>query len=135
MSRAFAFLIGLALFSGCGKETGPGPHDPPEVSFATGVYQEIKHLAGTYKSEEGLGGLKSSLVGTLENLENYEEQPVGEHKETYKQIYNGLKELKTLADSSGSRAKINQKLKELMALAEKLPAKKPKKAASNTPSN
>ncbi len=112
-------LVGLV---GCGSSSDvPAPGmGAPEVEYAKSVKALVADLAQSYK-QAGLDGLKSGIEGAVENMEAYEENPVGEHEETYKQIAEGVQSLQQLLQGSPKKSEVEAKLKELQSLADKLP--------------
>lgn len=72
----------------------------------------------------GIPVAKQEIPELLEAFDGWEKQPVGEHKETYKQIVEKLNAIKTAVDGSNpNKEVVVQGAEELGNLAAKLPGK------------
>ena len=137
-ARVFAAVSSVAVLvlAGCG---GGGPAQPEDVQlasteqrYAAGIRGEIDSLADSYR-QEGLGGLKTSLQGTMEDLEYREStiESAGQYRETCEKIIEGLRELNVTVQSNPGQ--VQGKLAELQELAEKLPASGLQESGTSTP--
>lgn len=114
-------LGGITNICGCGgeKPRDDFEQESPEIQYGKSAKMTLVGLRENLLSE-GIPGLKSSLVGAVESFENYETEPVGELKDVYKQIFEGLKELQ---GSVGTlpRDQALVKINALIELSKKLP--------------
>jgi DNA repair exonuclease SbcCD ATPase subunit len=115
----YAWMIGIAGFAlalaGCsGEPTNLVTEDPS--FYAKKIKTQVYTLDQTVRRNPASAKEQASLL--LEELEVYEQQPVGQHKETYAQL---LQKCKELAQNPGSSNQVLQKLNEMKALADKLP--------------
>jgi hypothetical protein len=117
-------LLGLAcsglLLAGCSKSAnndaaGGGP-DAYGGKIKTLVYELVKTVGNNPKTAAEQGSV------LLEELEVYESQPVGDHQETYASLLQKCQDL-VAAGKSGSKDKVTATLREMKALADKLPGK------------
>lgn len=122
--------IGISFFLlgsiGCG---GDDPMDArPDIASQKkeDLYgASIKSLLYEFRAKvqkRGVVAAKQELPILLENFEGYEQQPLGEHAATYKEIYD---KLKALEGSLGSASKdaVTKAAEEIGTLADKLPGK------------
>ena len=72
---------------------------------------------------------KGSIDILLENLEGYEQWPVGPHKATYDELYRTAQEVQQMYGRNAGRAEINAKLTKLKELALRLPGDLPGQGA------
>lgn len=112
---------------GCGEEPRSDfPQEEPDVAFAKGVKADMRDLRMQFhRRDVGLSGLGSVLESYVENYENIEQEPLGEHRETYLKIRDGLLELRKMVQSRPSQKEVSDKLDELVALSDKLPGGEP----------
>lgn len=122
----FSVLAGILLTAaGCGggsdSQRTDFPQRSPEADYAESVRQMTNDLERALQSE-GLSTVETESMGFVETMATYEDEPVGEHKETYKKIYEGGKELQSMfKQGSASEQQVRSKIEELQSLAEKLP--------------
>jgi hypothetical protein len=111
---------------GCGSGGPPAREDvlaiPAEEHYGGGVKSTLYELCAKME-KRGVKGAQDALPQVLENMQGYENQALGDHAETYRQIDNKLAELDNSLKSSPSVATIKQAVEELRALADKLPGK------------
>lgn len=115
--------LGIGMLAvGCGSGSEEKRTDfevlSPEIQFATDIRDDLEDLQN---AEGGIANMDVEVF--LENMEDFEEQEVGENLETYRSILAGARELKALKDKSATAAELKKKLDELVALADKLPSK------------
>jgi hypothetical protein len=128
-------VILLSLATGCGSGTGTGSGGSPgvqalepEVNYAQMIRVEVAEIGNSMQQEEGVAAGEGQVEMLLENMEGYEEKPVGEHKAVYDQIYQGAKDLKAMYERKAPANEIQEKAQELATVAEQLP--KPPEAAT-----
>lgn len=118
MKPAGFFLVGMALITaGCGKGTGGSAANDPAFYALTvkqDIYEFVRDARRDVRNAHELGTV------LLEKLEVYETQPVGEHKDIHRQLFEKCKEFVAVARSTSSPT-FQQKLREMEALANKLP--------------
>lgn len=122
--RMAAMGLAMGVLAGCNPEMGERtdyPQENPEIAFAKGMKDDIATLKTDLQSPEGLGGVASDLESMVEGMEYLEQNPLGEHKETYFKIRDGVKELQKMVKSGASKKEVGDKLDELIALANTLP--------------
>ena len=112
-----ALLVGVGLL-GCNPPPG-GDESGDPAAYALDIKTQVTRQLTRAKANPAT--LADSATVLIENLEGYEGQPVGEHKETYAALLAGCKELKEMCDQSAGAAKIGAKIDEILALAGKLP--------------
>lgn len=113
--------LGIGMLAvGCGSEEKRTDFEvlSPEIQFATDIRDDLEDLQDT---EGGIANMNMEVF--LENMEEFEEQEVGENLEIYRSIHAGAQELKALKDKSATVAELKEKLDDLVALADKLPSK------------
>jgi hypothetical protein len=117
----FAALV----LSGCGGKEPAKVTDvdlgAPDVQYFRGVVQMVQQVRES--AAEGVPGLASSIDGVVEGLEPMEANlpEEGEHRETCQKIFQGVRDLQTMAKASAPPAEVKAKLDELQQLAAQLP--------------
>lgn len=123
MRRFLATLV-LALFAGCGEE--PARPDiaaqPKEDLFGAAIKSQLYEFRAKVR-KRGTAAAKQELPGLLENLQGFEKQPLGTHKETFQQIMDKLKALQTAVAGPASKNAAIAAADEIGTLADKLPGK------------
>lgn len=122
-------MLGLAIVLslgavGCGSGGPPARKDvlaiPAEEHYGSSTKRMIYELCAKIE-KHGVKGAQQSLPETIENMQSYEKQALGDHADTYRQIDTKLKELDTLLKGSPTDAAMKQAAEELRGLASKLP--------------
>jgi hypothetical protein len=114
---------GLAL--GCSSKQSSGRPDidaiPKEELYGASTKAALYELRAKVR-KRGAAAVKQDLADLLEGLATYEKQPVGAHKDTYKEI---VEKLTALHGKLGSASKADaiKAAEEIGTLADKLPGK------------
>ena len=112
-----ALLVGVGL-SGCNPPPG-GDESGDPAAYALDIKTQVTEELSRAKANPAAAA--DSVAVLIENLEGYQDQPVGQHGETYAALLAGCKELKEMCDQSAGAAEIGAKIDEVLALAGKLP--------------
>jgi len=124
-ARIFLATSAIALcLAGCGQRSGRPDLDaiPAEElhgASTKGLLYEFRAKVRKY----GVTAAKKELPTVLEAFADYEQQPIGSHKDTYRQIAEKLKALETTLAGSPTKDAAIQAADEIGALADKLPGK------------
>jgi len=122
--RGAVLLLTLSVF-GCGSSQPSGRPDLDAIPREELHGASTKSMLYEFRAKVrkyGVNAAKQELPQLLEGLENYEQQPVGQHKDTYKQIFEKLKALQGTLASASKDAAIKA-ADEIGTLADKLPGK------------
>jgi len=124
-----SLLLALAIAPGlCGCGSGQ-PSGRPDLDA---IPDEELHGASTkgmlYEfrakvRKRGVAAAKTELPSLLEGFKDYEKQPVGKHKDTYRQIAEKLKTLEGTLAASPTKDTVVKAADEIGTLADKLPGK------------
>ena len=122
-ARLATFAVALCV-AGCGRGSGRPDLDaiPAEElhgASTKGMLYEFRAKVRKY----GVAAAKKELPAVLEAFADYEQQPIGSHKETYRQIAEKLKALETTLAGSPTKDAVVKAADEIGALADKLPGK------------
>ena len=121
LSSALLLLPGTA---GCGSNGPPAREDvlamPREELYGASMKSLVYEFRAKVR-KRGIPAAKEGLPGLLENFNGYEEQAVGTHLETYRQIADKLKTLQTTLEGSPSREAVTDQVDEIGSLADQLP--------------
>lgn len=120
-----ALLIILSI-AGCGSGQPSGRPDLDAIPREELHGASTKAMLYEFRAKvrkRGATAAKQELPQLLEDLGNYERQPVGQHKDTYKQILEKVKALETTLAGSPSKDAVVKAADEIGALADKLPGK------------
>jgi hypothetical protein len=120
-----ALLITLCVF-GCSSGQPSGRPDLDAIPREELHGASTKAILYEFRAKvrkRGVNAAKQELPQLLEGLENYEQQPVGQHKDTYKQIVEKIKALQTTLAGSPSKDAVVKAADEIGTLADKLPGK------------
>jgi hypothetical protein len=112
-----ALLVGVGLL-GCNPPPG-GDESGDPAAYALDIKTQVTEELSRAKANPAAAA--DSVAVLIENLEGYQDRPVGEHGETYAALLGGCQELKEMCDQSAGAAKIGVKIDEILALAGKLP--------------
>ena len=114
----------MALACGSGGSSGRPDLDAiPEVERrAEATKAEIYQFRARVR-KGGVNAAKQDLPDLIASLENYEKLKLGEHKETYKQIFEKLKALEGTLGGSANKDAVVKAVDEIGTLADKLPGK------------
>lgn len=116
----FAGLVSFCLVLGCSREEDTDVKlDTEDPTFYAG---RIKAQVNEVVNSAGKSTQRAAEQGSvlLEELEVYETQPVGSHKETYAKLLEKCKAL-VAAGKAGSSSDVSAALKEMKKLADSLP--------------
>lgn len=116
MPRAIMLLVlpVLVCLAGCADEGNRPPEEiPPQYLL------EIKTFVAELKDAPDA----ASLEMLTENLDESEENELGEHAATINELKTAAKELEGLFSGSGSASERKEKIDALMKIAEALPGK------------
>src|SRR5688572_16366818 len=90
-------LVITLVLCGCGsrgKSTGrPEIDDVPEIEHRGGAAKNLIYEFRAKVRKRGVAAAKADLPDLLASMEGYQRLKLGEHNETFKQIYDKLKEL------------------------------------------
>lgn len=117
----------IAVMLGCGSEEPRTDftQEDPSIAFAKGVKSDMVELKRqSMRPDVGVRGLGPIVEGYVENYEYLEEEGdevLGEHRETYLKIRDGLKELQKMVQSGASVEEVRGKIDQLVDLANTLP--------------
>jgi hypothetical protein len=122
---AAALLISLCAF-GCSSSQPSGRPDLDAIPREELHGASTKSMLYEFRAKvrkRGAAAAKQELPQLVESLQDYEKQPVGQHKETYKQIFDKIKSLETALAASPSKDAVVKAADEIGTLADKLPGK------------
>jgi hypothetical protein len=118
-------LLALAA-QGCGSDEPPARPDileaPAEDLHGAATKATLYDFRARIR-KRGVDAAKQELPLLLENFENYEDEPLGQYRETYDQIVEKLKALETTLGGSPTKEQVVQAAEEIGTLADKLPGK------------
>ncbi len=121
--RLTALVIGLAL-CGCGSGQQSGrpdldaiPDEELHGSSTKGMLYEFRAKV----RKRGVQAAKAEVPVLLESFADVEQQPVGGHLDTYRQIAAKLQELQTTLAGSPTKEAVVKAAEEIGTLADKLP--------------
>jgi hypothetical protein len=120
-----ALLVTLCV-SGCSSGQPSGRPDLDAIPRDELQGASTKAMIYEFRAKvrkRGASAAKQELPQLLEGLQDYERQPVGQHKDTYKQIVEKIRELQTTLAGSPSKEAVVKAAEEIGALADKLPGK------------
>jgi hypothetical protein len=121
----FALLIATAL-PGCGSDDPPARPEivnAPAEELHGAAQKAILYEFRAKVRKHGLPGARQELPNMLETFESYDAAPVGNHGDTYKQIYEKLQALETTLAGSPTDQQVKQAAEVIGTLADKLPGK------------
>jgi hypothetical protein len=123
---AVALLVTLSAW-GCGSRGQPsGRPDidaiPKEELYGAATKAQLYEFRAKVR-KRGAAAAKQDLPDLLDGLKGYERQPVGQYKETYKQIVEKLEALQGTLGGSPSKDAVVKVAEEIGVLADKLPGK------------
>jgi hypothetical protein len=123
-----ALVIVLAAMAlgcgGSGQSSGRPDLDAiPEIERRGEAVKADLYQFRAKVRKRGVNAVKQDLPDLLPTFENYEKLKLGEHAETYKQIFEKLKALEGSLASSPSKDAVVKAVDEIVAIAEKLPGK------------
>jgi hypothetical protein len=121
----FALLIATSL-PGCGPDAPPARPEilnAPAEDLHGAAQKAILYEFRAKVRKHGVSGARRELPNMLETFESYEAAPVGNHGDTYKQIYEKLQALETTLAGAPTDEQVKQAAEEIGTLADKLPGK------------
>jgi len=125
-----AIVVGIAMLlgaAGCGsgrQASGrPDIEAIPEMERRGSADKAMIYEFRAKVRKRGVAAAKADLPDVLPSFEYYEKLKLGEHKETYKQIYEKLKALEGMLAGSPTKEAVTQAVDEIGKLADKLPGK------------
>jgi hypothetical protein len=121
----FALPIATGL-PGCGSDAPPARPEilnAPAEDLHGAAQKAILYEFRAKIRKHGVAGARQELPNMLESFESYEAAPVGNHGDTYKQIYEKLQALETTLAGSPTDEQVKQAAEEIGTLADKLPGK------------
>jgi hypothetical protein len=123
-----SLLTGLLLLalSGCGSGSPPVREDiakiPPEEHYGGSVKSLLYEFRAKVR-KRGVAAAKKEIPLVLENLQGYEQQPLGEHLETMKKIEQMLKDTEKKLAGSMTKEEAVDAANTVAELGSKLPGK------------
>lgn len=126
--RRLATIISIITIciTGCSSRQPSGRPDLdaiPEVELRGAATKASIYEFCAKVKKRGVSAAKAELPDLLSSLEGYEKLKLGEHQETYKQIYERLKALQTTVAGSATKEAAITAADDLISLAHKLPGK------------
>jgi hypothetical protein len=128
MTRPAYSLVVLSLFAslvlGCGRGQRSGRPDLdaiPEIERRGGATKADIYQFRAKVRKRGVAAAKQDLPDLIASLENYERLKLGEHKETYKQLFEKLKALEGMLAESPGKDAVVKAVDEIGTIADKLP--------------
>jgi hypothetical protein len=123
-----SFLAGMLLLSlaGCGGPTTPVREEIEKISPAEHYGGSVKNMLYELKAKvrkRGVAAAKKEIPLVLENLQGYEQQPIGEHLETMKKIEQILKDTEKKLAGQMSKEEAVSAADTVADLGAKLPGK------------
>jgi len=112
----FFTMMTLAL-AGC-SGGGSGDLAPPPEDAVDAYGRSVRGMVSDLQNNEGM---QNAITNLVENMEGYETAAVGDHLDTYRQIYEGAQEMQKMSESGASSSELKAKANELAKLAESLP--------------
>jgi hypothetical protein len=123
--RRGVLLLTVAA-AGCGSDQPPArqdildaPEDELHGASTKGMLYEFRAKV----RKHGVQAARQEVPILLENFAGFENAPVGDHLETYKQIDEKLKALETTLAGAPTDEQVKQAAEEIGTLADKLPGK------------
>ena len=123
--RVCSAILVLALFAaGCSEDVARPDiaAQPKEDLYGAAIKMQLYEFRAKVR-KRGAAAAKQELPALLENLQGFEKQPLGTHKETYQQIMDKLKALQTAVAGSATKDSAITAANEIGTLADKLPGK------------
>lgn len=122
-----SLLTGLLLaLAGCGSSTPSVREDiakiPPEEHYGTSVKNMLYELRAKVR-KRGVPAAKKEIPLVLENLQGYEQQPLGQNLETMKKIEQILKDTEKKLGGSVTKEEVVDAANTVADLGSKLPGK------------
>jgi len=119
---AAPLLVACSLGCGSGQSSGrPDLDAVPEIERRGEATKADIYQFRAKVKKRGVGAAKQDLPDLIASLEGYERLKLGEHKETYKQIFEKLKALEGDLAGSPTKESVTKAVDEIGALADKLP--------------
>ena len=116
------FLALLASGCGSGQKSGRPDIDAiPEIELRGQATKADLYEFRAKVRKRGVAAAKEDLPDLVATLEAYEKLPLGEHKETYKQIVEKMKALESTLGGSPTKEAVLKAVDEIVTIAEKLP--------------
>ncbi|MGH7127323.1 MAG: hypothetical protein ACREIV_02050 [Planctomycetaceae bacterium] len=126
IARFATMVLMLLMLSGCGSDeytARPDILQTPEAELHGASVKASLYEFRAKVRKHGAEGARQELPTLIESFEGYEDQPVGEHLETYTQIDAKLKELDSMLAGSPTKEQVVAVAEEIGTLADKLPGK------------
>jgi hypothetical protein len=123
-----SFLTGLLLLplAGCGSGAPSGREDiakiPPEEHYGSSVKNLLYEFRAKVR-KRGVPAAKKEIPIVLENIQGYEQQPLGQNLETMKKIEQLLKDTEKKLSGSITKEEVVDVANTVADLASKLPGK------------
>lgn len=122
-NHLLAAVVGCVLFVGCGGDDPMAARpDIAAISMEEHYGASVKSMIYEFRAKvrkRGATAVNQELPLLLENLEGYEQQPLGDHAATYKEI---VEKLKAMSGATSKDAAVKA-ANEVGTLADKLPGK------------
>ena len=109
-------LLGVGL-SGCNAPPG-GDESGDPAAYALDIKTQVTQALTQAKAKPA--SALDSITVLIENLEGYQDEPIGEHGETYASLLAGCRQLKEMIEQRAG-PQIVAKIDEVLATADKLP--------------
>lgn len=125
--RAYGWLVAIAIYlssAGCGSGQPSGRPDLDAIPDEELHGASTKGMLYEFRAKvrkRGVPAAKAELPSLLESFKDYEKQPVGKHKDTYREIAEKLKALESSLATSPSKDAVVKAADEIGTLADKLP--------------
>jgi hypothetical protein len=123
-----SFLTGLLLLplAGCGSSSGSVRDDiakiPPEEHYGASVKNLLYEFRAKVR-KRGVAAAKKEIPMVLENIQGYEQQPLGQNLETMKKIESILKDTQKRLAGSMTKEEVVDAANTVADLGSKLPGK------------
>ena len=124
--RSFVYGSAFLILGGCGSGTPAVREDIAKLSPEELYGASVKSLLFEFRAKvrkRGVAAAKKEVPLVLENLQGYEQQPLGEHLETLKKIESTLKDLEQRAGGKMTKEEAVSSADMVGELAAKLPGK------------
>ena len=110
-------LLGVGL-SGCNAPPG-GDESGDPAAYAQDIKTQVTQALTQAKTKPA--SALDNITVLIENLEGYQDEPIGEHGEIYASLLAGCRQLKEMIEQRAERPQIVAKIDEVLATAGKLP--------------
>ena len=125
--KTWCLIVALSAagFAGCGGQSSGRPDldaIPDEELHGASTKGLIYEFRAKVR-KRGVLAARQEMPSLLESFKDYEKQPVGKHKETYREIAEKLKALDSTLTAKPTKEAVVKAADEIGTLADKLPGK------------